>query len=261
MIRIPDSWVRHIFEPLWDRYESSLRLATLKRLQKQQWRSAAEIKSDQDTKLQQMVRHAAATSPFYAARFKAAGIDPQQVTGIADLAGLPLLTKTDVRENLDSILSGDFPREQLVPAKTGGSTGVALQVYCDRQGIEMRAGAALLADEWSGWSLGEPLAAIWGNPPQATTLKNKLRRQLKDRVIYLDTMRIDDQAIDVRRRQLIHGKSHMFNVHRQGTASDNVNRRCLKSGERGACNFLGERYVERRAGYGDDTELHRVMLP
>lgn len=196
MIRVPDSWVRRVFEPLWDRYEHSVRLRTLGRLRQTQWRSGAEIQTDQNERLQRMVRHAAATSSFYGRRFAQVGIDPQRVRSIADLAGLPLLTKTDVRQNLDQILSQKYRPDALVPAKTGGSTGVALQVYCDRRGIELRAGAALRSDEWSGWRLGQPLAAVWGNPPQPVTLKNKLRRWLKDRVIYLDTMRIDDAAID-----------------------------------------------------------------
>ncbi len=195
MIRIPDTWVRHLFEPLWDRYESSQRLRTLAHLRRTQWLPAATIKAEQDAKLQRMVRHATATSSFYRARFAEAGIDPAQVRTIADLAHLPLLTKTDIRANLDDILSLDYRRDQLASSRTGGSTGVALQVFCDRKGIEMRAGAALRVDQWSGWQLGQPMAAVWGNPPQAVTLKNKLRGWLKDRVIYLDTMRVDEEAI------------------------------------------------------------------
>jgi phenylacetate-CoA ligase len=195
-LRIPDSWVRHIFEPLWDTYESSARLRTLRRLQKTQWQPLAAVMADQSKNLQLLVQHASDTSPFYSERFAQAGIDPNKVRTIADLAKLPLLSKDDIRNHHADIFSTNYSPEELVSAKTGGSTGVALQVFCDQQGIELRAGAALLADEWSGWKLGEPIAAVWGNPPVPITLKNKLRCLLKDRIIYLDTMRIDDAAID-----------------------------------------------------------------
>jgi phenylacetate-CoA ligase len=195
-LRIPDSWVRHIFEPLWDTYESSARLRTLRRLQKTQWQPLAAVMADQSKSLQRLVQHASDTSPFYSERFAQAGIDPNKVRTIADLAKLPLLSKDDIRNHHADIFSTNYSPEELVSAKTGGSTGVALQVFCDQQGIELRAGAALLADEWSGWKLGEPIAAVWGNPPVPITLKNKLRCLLKDRIIYLDTMRIDDAAID-----------------------------------------------------------------
>jgi len=215
VIRVPDSVVRHVTEPLWDVYEGSVRLRTFRRLRREQWLPPDAVRAAQDAALAAMVRHACATSPFHRERFRAAGIDPAGVRSIADLATLPLLTKADVRDHLDDILSTDFAAAELVQAKTGGSTGVALKVLCDRRGIELRAGAALLADTWSGWRPGQPLAAVWGNPPVPRTLKNRLRRWLKDRVIFLDTMHIDDAAIDrflaewrAMRPGLLYGHAH-----------------------------------------------------
>jgi len=195
-LRFPDSFVRIISEPAWDLYESSVRLRTLRLLRQTQWQTPDQLEAAANSKLTAMVCHAAATSPFYRARFAKAGIDPTKVKCIEDLQNLPLLTKDDIRSHTDEIFSTSFNKHDLALSKTGGSTGVALQVYCDRKGIEKRAAAALRSDEWSGWELGQPLAAIWGNPPTPKSLKNKLRRLLKDRVIYLDTMKIDDQAID-----------------------------------------------------------------
>ncbi len=196
IVRIPDVLVRELFEPLWDKYENSVRLATLRKLEKSQWLPAKDLQAASNKKLRLMCEHAVATSTFYNRRFAQAGINASTVSCIADLAGLPLLTKTDIRENLEEILSSTYEKKDLVPAKTGGSTGVSLRVFCDQQGIEKRNAAALRSDIWSGWRMGQPLAAVWGNPPKAVTLKNKLRLFLKDRIIYLDTMKIDEEAID-----------------------------------------------------------------
>ncbi|MCP4570868.1 MAG: phenylacetate--CoA ligase family protein [bacterium] len=196
ILRVPDSFVRLVSEPAWDLWEGSVRLQTLKDLERSQWLAPAELAARQRTGLQEIVRHVTATSPFYAERFATAGIDPARVESVADLADLPLLTKDDVRGRLDDILSRDFKRAELVPAKTGGSTGVALHIFCDRKGVERRNASALRSDEWSGWRRGQPLAAVWGNPPVARTWRGRLRCTLKDRVIYLDTMKIDDAAID-----------------------------------------------------------------
>ena len=195
-MRVPNALVRLFFEPAWDLYEGSDRLRSLRHLRQTQWETPDQILAVRNTKLTAMVCHAVATSPFYRARFAEADINPTKITSIEDLRDLPLLTKDDIRAHTDEILSTAFDKNDLVPAKTGGSTGVALQVYCDRKGVEKRAGAALRSDEWSGWRIGQPIAAVWGNPPVPRTLKNKLRRWLKERVIYLDTMHIDDQAID-----------------------------------------------------------------
>ena len=195
-VRFPDFLVRNVFHPLWDRYEGSVRLRNLRALRRSQFDSPDAIHARQGQELAVMVRHAAATSPFYRERFASAGIDPLQVGAIGDLAALPLLTKTDIRSRTDEILSDEFRKEDLVPAKTGGSTGVALQVYCDPRCREIRNAAALRSDEWSGWRLGQPMGAVWGNPPIPVTFKNKVRAWLRDRVIYLDTMQVNPRTMD-----------------------------------------------------------------
>jgi len=101
----------------------------------------------------------------------------------------------DIRQNGNRLLSREFQQEDLVEAKTGGSTGVALQLFFDSQCQEMRNAAAMRSDRWAGWDIGMPVAAIWGNPPVADTLKKKVRNLLLDRTIYLDTMEINEDSV------------------------------------------------------------------
>jgi phenylacetate-CoA ligase len=195
LLRLPAAWVAAVCEPAWDLYERSVRLRTFGDLQRSQWFGPAQLEALRAERLRRLVRHAATTTPFYRRRFQEAGLRPDGVRDISDLRSLPLLTKADVRERLPDLLSRDYDRSQLVPAKTGGSTGEALRVFCDRAGVQRRAGAALRADTWSGWRLGEPVAAVWGNPPAVKSWRGKVRRLLKDRLFYLDTMRINEEAI------------------------------------------------------------------
>ena len=44
-------------------------------------------------------------------------------------------------------------------------------------------------------ALGQPIAAVWGNPPVPRTLRSRLRRALKDRIVFLDTMHLDEAAV------------------------------------------------------------------
>lgn len=204
-MRIPDWFVGSLAEPVWDLYERSVRLRTYRALARHQFDSPAAVAERQQERLSALVRHAWAASPFHRCRLQEAGIDPAGVRSMSDLRDLPLLTKADVRGHVDEILSATHRREDLVSAKTGGSTGTALQVYCDRRGVDMRNGAALLADTWSGWRLGQPMAAVWGNPPRPQTLRNRLRSALKDRIICLDTMRLNEAAV----RDFIAGWRHV----------------------------------------------------
>lgn len=194
-LRLPDWFVAAVVEPAWDLYEKSPRLRTLRSLQRSQWQTRGELDELQRRRLVAIVRHAAARSTFYERRFREAGIDPAGVNAVGDLAALPLLTKAEIRAFTDEIIADGYRRDTMVPAKTGGSTGVALQIYCEWPSVERRNAAALRSDMWSGWRLGQPIAAVWGNPPVAQTWRNRLRNACKDRFIYLDTMRIDERAI------------------------------------------------------------------
>ena len=213
MIRIPSLVVRKFFQPVWDTWESSVRLKTMRELKKNQWDPPEIIQGRANGRLKAMVRYACAHSTFYRDRFLEAGIDPERVESIEDLASLPLLRKSEIRDQLPAILSDEYSKDELVPAKTGGSTGVALNVFCDARGVEKRNGAALLADEWSGWRLGEPVAAVWGNPPVASSWRNKLRWTLKDRVIYLDTMKLNESAVQQFYREWLHMKPGLLYGH------------------------------------------------
>jgi phenylacetate-CoA ligase len=195
-MRLPDAVVGGVFEPAWDLYERSGRLRELRRLRRTQWDAPGVVRARQERALCAAVRHAAATCAFYRESWRAAGVDPAGVRTLADLRALPIVTKDDIRQRGDDLISSSYRKQDLRLAKTGGSTGVSLQVYCDEPAIQQRAAAALRADEWSGWRLGQPMAAVWGNPPPLTTWKSRLRATLKERIIYLDTMRIDRPALD-----------------------------------------------------------------
>ncbi|MBI4395604.1 MAG: phenylacetate--CoA ligase family protein [Elusimicrobia bacterium] len=84
---------------------------------------------------------------------------------------------------------------ELIRTKTGGSTGVSLELFFDKRCQEVRNAAALWSNRWSGWDLGDPVGALWGNPPAAKTVKQRLRSALLDRWIYLDTVNLSDQSM------------------------------------------------------------------
>ena len=195
-MRMPDALVRGLFEPAWDVYDRSVRLKALRELRRTQWDTAADVKARQERMLRAMVAHAGATCAYYREAWAQTGIDPAAVRTLDDLRTLPILAKDDIRQHQDGLISSRHRKQDLRRAKTGGSTGVSLEIYCDEPGVQQRHAAALRSDEWSGWRLGQPMAAVWGNPPVPKSLKNRLRAALKDRVIYLDTMRIDEPALE-----------------------------------------------------------------
>jgi len=91
----------------------------------------ARIRAGQDTMLRALVTRAAAKTPYYAALFKRHGIDPAGIRGAADLARIPMLTRADLQEAGDGLMTSDAAahKEKFVASRTSGSTGAPVEVH------------------------------------------------------------------------------------------------------------------------------------
>lgn len=194
------SWVapisRHIIAPLWAAWERSPYLRHYRRMLRTQYDPPAVIAGRQLARVCELAEHAVSTVPFWAARFDASNLQPRDISDLADLRRLPLLTKADLREQGELLLSSAYANEKLHRHATSGSTGVSVVVYRDEACQQFKRGATLRADEWSGWKLGERAACVWGNPSLRTDWKGRLRNFLLDRqYLHLDTLKMADADI------------------------------------------------------------------
>jgi len=94
--------------------------------------SPEELRAWQLQRLQEVVDAARRRSPFYAGRV------PEAVRSLDDLAGIPLLTKAEVREHTDDILARGLPRGAVLRDATSGSTGSPLHFYVPKEGVRVR---------------------------------------------------------------------------------------------------------------------------
>jgi phenylacetate-CoA ligase len=91
---------------------------------------ASRLERLRDGKLARLYRHAYATVPFYRDLYAAAGLGPEGVRTVADLARLPTISKRDLQSAAPhDLLSGDVRPESCVKVSTSGSTGLPLRVY------------------------------------------------------------------------------------------------------------------------------------
>ena len=169
------------------------------------------------------------TTPFYRHR----GAAPRTFD---EFARVPLLSKDDVRKDLDDLISDRFKMGDLVESRTGGSTGVSLRLYCDFRCQQFRNAAALRSDKWSGWRFGEARGALWGNPPVPEGLKASLRAALLDRLVYLDTVEMSaanmDRFIDelaARGIEVLYGHAHSLYVLANRAAARHESRLNIRS--------------------------------
>ncbi len=98
--------------------------------------SRDEISNLQLARLKQVLRHVYANVPYTRARFDAAGVHPDDLKSLADLARFPFTTKADLRENYPFGLFA-VPRAQVARVHaSSGTTGKPTVVGYTRRDIE-----------------------------------------------------------------------------------------------------------------------------
>jgi phenylacetate-CoA ligase len=186
---------RKVIGPLYYARNHSQFLRYWKELDASQYLPEDRLKAKQWHRLEDLLNFVWRNNEFYRARFEEAGVTPDMVKAPEDMKLLPVLSKADVRLNTSRMISDGFRMEELMIAKTGGSTGKALDVYFTEECSEMRNACARRHDRWSGWEVGEPIAAVWGNPHLPAGLREKLKDWLLIPFIYLDTMSVTEESV------------------------------------------------------------------
>jgi phenylacetate-coenzyme A ligase PaaK-like adenylate-forming protein len=131
---------------------------TLERLQ---WAAPDELRDYQVKRLRAVLRHAAGHVPHWQALFARTGFDPRALEHPRDLERLPLLTKEDVRDDVDSLVSRRFRRSRRWHA-TSGTLGRPLRVLLDRRANALEFCYYRRCWGWAGYRLGEHFAELGG---------------------------------------------------------------------------------------------------
>jgi len=195
--------VRHVIAPLWAFKERSPYLEYLKVLERTQYLGEEELRQRQWFRLKRIFAHAYGNCPFYTRLYRSSGIAPEDIRSWDNFRELPILTKKQIAANADDMVARNIPKDKLIRRKTSGSTGTSLFFHVDENGAQWRRACAIRHDRWAGWDMGEPTAAVWGNPPTKGGIRLRLRNMLLQRTRYLDTLDMNDDDIEAFARSLI----------------------------------------------------------
>ena len=99
---------------------------------------------------------------YYKELFDGLGINPRDIRKIEDLRQLPILTKNDITQNLESMTSRKRNPKNSKTNSTSGSTGVALKFYSPTNVTMMRA-IMMRCSQWMGVGLDDRTLQIWGH--------------------------------------------------------------------------------------------------
>jgi phenylacetate-CoA ligase len=104
--------------------------------------SPEEIGEFRDGRIAHFVRHCFESSSFHRRRLEEAGLGPEDVKGLDDLAQLPVLTKEEVRDHLAELAAPSEARDQKQTVHTSGTTG---------GGLRFASTARAVQEQWAVW--------------------------------------------------------------------------------------------------------------
>lgn len=122
-------------------------LQQIKELHELENKPYEDRQSYQLREVQRLVKYAYEHTRYYHRIFDEHGIKPADIQSLADMKRIPILRKSDVRENLQDMVSDIVPKNERIYVTTGGSTGKPLGFYISRQ-VDTRR----LAFEWLHWN-------------------------------------------------------------------------------------------------------------
>jgi len=191
--------IRHITYPLWLIKNGKYNVLNYwKEYERSQYMNKCDIEKEQFRLIKILLQHAYDSCPFYRERFDNMGIMPNDVNNMNDYQKIPVLKKQDIQDNYLKMKSNKYDEKDLVPNRTGGSTGSPLRFYHDRERTLTMQAATMRHFRWAGYNIGDKLGIIWGNRQDIAgvkKIKGRIRDHLIGRSMILDSSSITEEKM------------------------------------------------------------------
>ena len=169
--------------------------------------SLEEAKKYQFKELQRIVNQAYNCTPFYKKKYDLAGFHPSQLKCLDDLAIIPILTRSEVRDNGLDMVDTTFTGKRY-KSVTSGTTAKPLAIYRDKATAQKE--WASICYQWArvGYKPGDGRIEFRGILNKSTTLINlKHERVVRVNIIEMDSDNVDEILLAIRKSgyKFIHG--------------------------------------------------------
>ncbi len=167
---------RYIFLPFGDALLGTNVSNRLQFLEKSQWWSSQKLEEFQNKKLRELIRHAYNNVPYYHNLFRSLNLIPDDIRSIEDLSKLPILTKDEIRKNMNDFVAINIPKKKMIRVSTSGSSGIPFEFIIDNNELSTFRAMGIRTWEVAGYNLGDKIATVSGSAllPQRMTFLKKM---------------------------------------------------------------------------------------
>lgn len=131
-------------------------------LSESQYYTPSQIKDYQSKQLRTIINHAYNTTVYYKSLFDRINLKPTDIDSSEDLHKIPILTKEDIKNNFNDLVSSKYNRKDLVQGHTSGTTGTPLDILWDKHTCEFTNALDWRQKNWAGVQYGQKIAIILG---------------------------------------------------------------------------------------------------
>jgi len=153
--------VSGVIFPIQEKLKGHSTVLVREGLERSQWWATEALYDLQLERLRELLNYANSHVPYYRCLFKNLSFDCN-IKSLGDLVKLPLLTKADIRLNLDAFKAEGA--DTLSRFNTGGSSGEPLVFFIGNERVSHDVAAKWRATRWWGVDIGDPEIVVWGSP-------------------------------------------------------------------------------------------------
>lgn len=153
---------KHIVYPLYYSRHGNKRLTHLADIEKNQYLEQSKLDDLRLEKAKSIIQYAYEHTRFYKKRLDDIGLNPADIQSLSDIEKIPPLTKQDIQNHREDLISDEYNVDELMKDASGGSTGEPTIFYRDMIAHQLRPADQTRHDRWSGWDIGDRFALIWG---------------------------------------------------------------------------------------------------
>lgn len=130
-------------------------------LRQSEFWNAEQLRELADAKVRRLIDYVARHVPYYRELFAREGIDPRDITGVADLPKIPMLTPAILRERFEDLKSDEFDRHAPVLGQSGGSTGQRRSFWLSQRAVDLEFAAVRRHYDAAGYRDGDRAVALY----------------------------------------------------------------------------------------------------
>ena len=163
MNRLKKNIAKKIGYPLQDLLKGTRSIETLKFLKESKSWDIERINEYRLKKLKKLFKYSKENVPYYTKVFSKIKLNETDFNSVEDIIKIPILTKDIVRNNRPDLISKNLRKYRVKIGKTGGTTGVPLEVIKDCNNRSFTWGSYYRWYESMGLNYYDKVLTFWGS--------------------------------------------------------------------------------------------------